>query len=93
MRLRRADRVDDEAARVELFDQPADGAALAGGVPALEDQDRLAARVVQAALELQDPKLRPFEALFVLILVADPRVEIDIREFDYAAPFKVTRSP
>ena len=74
VRCRRGERGHVDVAGVERFDQPLDRAALAGGVPTLEDDAHRRAELPLPELsavdepKVQQPALRPAETLALLIL-------------------------
>ena len=82
---RRGERLHAHVARVERSDEPLDRAALAGGVPALEQhaQRRADPLVADQAAEhepqLQQPRLRASQPLGLLLL-GEGEVQIEVIE-------------
>src|SRR5690606_13983880 len=76
-----ADGVDPVGAGVELLCHAPDGAALASGVTALEDDHRPLAVVVAGSLQALQTGLEVLEAILVSLGVREAEAEVDLAEF------------
>ena len=93
---RPADRPDMHPARVELFGQALDGAALARGIPAFEHDDAAPPLDPVDLLELEHRDLQFVQLLLIARLVRQPAFEIELGKvepgFDFCRRCHVTHS-